>query len=143
SQLKARIIAPAVERTAAGETRGGATQRAGSWKNAPAIWTEIEVPASLPSDREGEIVAARFIGNPQICAGTVPIMAMRRDPATACARLRQQVSEFMAQRAVDLRFTVFAKPAVEKDASTGEFRATGGGTQTARPFNTHLGGDLG
>jgi len=88
-------------------------------------------------------VAARFIGNSEIGASTAPFFAMRCDPATACARLRQQVSEFVAQGAIGLRFTMFAKPAVEQHASVSALGATCRRTEASRPFDTHLGGDLG
>jgi len=83
-------------------------------------------------------MTARFISDPQLCAGTSPFLPVRCDAATARASLGEEMRDFMTQSAIDLRLAVFAKPAVEKDACMGVFGATGGGTQAARPFDAHF-----
>lgn len=80
-------------------------------------------------------MTASFIGDAELGAGVAPFLPVRRDPAPARARLREQVRQLVAQGAIDLIFTVSAKPAVEKDASVSGFRPAGGRTQASRPFH--------
>lgn len=58
----------------------------------------------LPHDAsafEGEIVAARLIGNSKICAGLMPLLTMGFDTMTTDTVLSQKMSQLVAQGALD------------------------------------------
>jgi hypothetical protein len=53
-----------------------------------------------------------FIADTKIGAGRTPFRAMRQNPATASAVLRQQMRQFVAKSAIDLSHAVFAQPRI-------------------------------
>ena len=57
-------------------------------------------------------MAALFICDTEITTCASPFRAMRRDSPTARARLREQMREFVAESAVDLRGAVRPEPAI-------------------------------
>ena len=75
-------------------------------------------------------MAARFIGDAEIGAGATPFRTVRRDAAAASALLREQVSQLVAQGAINFRLAEIAQPAIQQDAEVSVFRAAGGGTET-------------
>jgi len=62
--------------------------------------------------RERKIVRALLVPQSEIDAGAAPFLPMRRDPAASGALMREQVREFVAQRAIDLIVTEFAQARV-------------------------------
>ena len=63
-------------------------------------------------DREGQIVAARFAGDPEVGAGPSPFRTMRSDPPAPDSELREEMRQLVAQSAIDLRLAVRAEPAI-------------------------------
>ena len=142
-ELEAAVIATAIEGSATGEAGGGAPQWAGPWKVALAMGAGVKVTAPLAPKREGQIVTARFAGNPQIGAGPPPFHPVGRDATAAGAKLREQMRQLMAEGPINLSLAVSAETAVEQNARGTAFRAAGGGAKTSRPFNTNLRGQSG
>lgn len=143
SQFEAAIVAPVIKSAAAGETRRGATERAGARVIAPAMRAGIEEAALLATNREREIVAARFAFDSKVGAGPAPFGAVWGNAPAAGARLREEMRQLMAQGAIDLHLAKGAKTAVEQNTRAAVFRATGGGEKPLRPFNADLPGQCG
>jgi hypothetical protein len=78
---------------------------------------------------ERQIMAALFVPNPKVGAGAAPFFPVRRNSATAGARLREKMGQFMTQRAVNLRFAVGSEMTIQEDPGGMIFRAPGRGTQ--------------
>jgi hypothetical protein len=76
-------------------------------------------------------MAARFIRDSKVGTGAAPFQPVRRDAAAASARLREEMGQLMAQRAIDLRGAVIGQPTVERYKRGTIFGTTGGG---AEPF---------
>jgi hypothetical protein len=57
-------------------------------------------------NREGEIMTTRFVGDPEIGAGATPFQSVRRNSAAPGAKVREQMREFVTQRAIDLRLAM-------------------------------------
>jgi hypothetical protein len=51
---------------------------------------------------EGELMAARFVGNPQVSTGLAPLLPMGLDATAADAVMGEQMGEFVAERALNL-----------------------------------------
>ncbi len=115
-KLKAPVEAAAVEVAAAGEAGGGAPERAGAGKLAPAMRAEVKIAARPPGGGEGKIVTALFIRDPEIGAGAAPFHSMRRESPAPGAGLREEMRQFVAQSAIDLRFAMRAKTAIEQNS---------------------------
>jgi hypothetical protein len=56
----------------------------------------------------------RFVGDPEIVAGSAPLGSVRLDASAARAGVRQQVRKFMSQGAIDLRGAVFTKLGIQR-----------------------------
>ncbi len=143
SQFEAAIVASTVKGAAAGETGRGATERSGARIIAPTMRAGIEEAALQATNREREIVAARFAFDSKVGAGPAPFGAVWGDSPAAGARLRDEMRQFMAQGAIDLRLAKGAKTAVEQNTRAAVIRATGGGTNPCRPFDADQPGDRG
>lgn len=61
----------------------------------------------LPA-RQREIVAALFVGQPEVAAGARPLGSVRCDAAASGAVMREEVREFVAERAVHFAVAKFA-----------------------------------
>jgi hypothetical protein len=81
-------------------------------------------------------VAARFVGDPEICAGTAPFFAVRGDPPAAGPGLAKQMGQFVAEGALDLCLAKGAKPAVEQNALRFVLGAARSGAKPSRPLHT-------
>lgn len=75
-------------------------------------------------NRERQIMATRFARDAEIGARDAPFHTVRRDPLAARAKLREQMRQFVAQGAIDLRFAVSAEAAIENHPCCLKFRAT-------------------
>ena len=74
-------------------------------------------PRDLAS-RQWKIVRALFIRQPEVAAGSLPFGAMRRDPASARAFVREEMSEFVTQRPLDFRVAKGTQPRIQPDEGT-------------------------
>src|SRR5207244_5985778 len=76
-------------------------------------------PTRRSSDlRERQIVAAHFVGDVEIAAGVAPFRAVRSDSASSSfAKLREQMSELVSKRAIDLFIAVIVKQRSEEHTS--------------------------
>ena len=64
---------------------------------------------------------------------------MRRDAAAAGAELGEQMSQLVAQGAVDLRRVVLAQARIQRDEFAAIIRAPGGAEKPRVPFHLHRG----
>src|SRR5690242_11115455 len=106
SQAKARVEFTAVVCATTGKARDGTAYPADARKFLSAIWAPINEARHVSSCWEREIVAALFIRDFQIATRLLPLLAMRKNPAPARAKLREDVGEFMPQRAIDFWWMV-------------------------------------
>ena len=91
--------------------------------------TGVKVTAFLPANREGEIVTTRFALDPKVSTSAPPFRSVRRDPAPTGASLGQEVRQFVAQCAIDFRFAVRGKTAIEEDTRGAGLSTAGGGPE--------------
>ncbi len=87
------------------------------------------------ADGKGEIVAARFIANPEIAAGLPPGDAMRRDSPARRAKLREQMRQFMAQRPIDFIRAVVPQTRVQGNNVAPRIRPAGRAEEARVPFH--------
>ncbi len=95
-----------------------------------AMRTGVKITALLAANGEGEIMAARFPGDPKVGAGATPFRSVGCDPAAASAGLGEEVGQLMAQGAIDFRLAVRGEAAIEQNARVAELRPPGGGTES-------------
>ena len=67
------------------------------------------------SPGQRQIVAALFVGQPEIPAGLLPLGAVRGDAAPSDPMVREQMGEFVAQGAVNFVGAKFVEARVERD----------------------------
>jgi hypothetical protein len=89
-------------------------------------------------NREGKIMTTRFVWNPEIGAGATPFQTVGRNAAATGAKVREQVRQFVAHRAIDFRLAVEAQAAIQKHTRRGDFCATSRAAQPSRPFDFYL-----
>lgn len=83
-------------------------------------------------------MAARFIGDAEIGASASPFGAMRCDAAATDPGLRDQVSQLVAERTIDLHRSIFGQSTVQQNA-TGSYLCTARGrTQPGAPFDAYF-----
>ena len=63
--------------------------------------------------RQRQIVRALFIRQPEVAARATPLRAVRCDLAPAHALVREEVREFVTQRALDFRVAKFTQPGIQ------------------------------
>lgn len=98
----------------ASETRDRAADAADARKFPFAIRATINVARCANFGRERQIVAAHFVGDVEIAAGVAPFRAVRSDSASSFfAKLREQMSELVSKRAIDLFIAVIVKQRVQ------------------------------
>ena len=100
-QAKPWIEVAAVMFTAASKTSDDALDAADSRKVLTTIRTAINEPCRISSRGERQTMTALLVGDSQIYAGLLPFGPVRRDPPTACAKLRENVRQFMSHSSVD------------------------------------------
>lgn len=138
TQFEAFVVTPAIKGAATGKTGRAPPQPPGTPEIAPATGTGVKVAPLQPANREGQVVAARFIRDPEIGAGAAPFLPVRRDPAPSGAGLREEMRQLVAQGAIDLALAVRGQAAVENHARLVAFGATGRRAEPRRPFHAHL-----
>jgi len=80
--------------------------------------------------RKWQCVTTRFTGDSEVGTGALPFRAMRCDPASAEAEMREQVREFMSQCAVDFSRAVFLQPRIQRYNIMSKIRAAGSTAET-------------
>jgi hypothetical protein len=96
------VVFSAIVLAAAFDAGGLAAENLHAGKDRGALGAGVE---KLPHDAsafEREIMATRLIGNSEIRAGLVPLLAMGFDTVTTDAVLRQKMSQLVAQCALNL-----------------------------------------
>jgi hypothetical protein len=101
------------------------------------IWTSINETRCVTFHRKGKIVAADFIGNSQIAASFLPFLAMGQNPPPSCAKLGEEMGQFMSQRPIDFGLPVIAEPWIERDQFRTKIGATRRRLKTRIPFDAH------
>src|SRR5439155_16225609 len=101
SQSKARIEVAAIILSAAGETGDRPTDAPHPRKFLATIWATIDQPRGKRSRCKRQIMTALLVGDSQIAARDAPLAAVRQNSATASAKLRENMSEFVSQSAID------------------------------------------
>ncbi len=86
-------------------------------------------------------MTTRFSGDVEIATRASPLRPMRCDSPAASAKLREQMRELVAQRAINFRVAVRAQSRIEEDPRAAIFGTTGGGAQARRPFHLHARGE--
>ena len=108
-------VAPAIVTAAAGEAGGFSAQWAHAAQFHGAVRAAVEMAgADLPT-REREVVAALFIREAEVAAGLLPLASVGCNAAASGAVMREQVGEFVPQRAVDFSVAEIAETGVEID----------------------------
>ncbi len=72
-----------------------------SRENLATIRAAINKARRISTLCEWKIVTALFIADSQVPAGLAPFIPVRQNPAPPGAELREEMSEFVSQRAID------------------------------------------
>jgi hypothetical protein len=88
-------------RVATSETRNGAFYSTRPGKIALTMWTSVQVAPSAFVDGERKIMTAPLVRDSQVAASLSPVGAVRQDQAPTGAKLGEDMSQFMAQGAID------------------------------------------
>jgi hypothetical protein len=140
-ELEAAIVTAVIMSATTSEAGGSPSQRTGARKIALATRTLVKVTAHLTPGWEGEIMTTRFARDPEIGAGSSPFWSVGRNAPPPGAKLREQMRQLVAQRAINLGVAVSAEAAVQKNAGSREFRAPGSCAEPLRPFDAHVRGE--
>src|SRR5438045_9522781 len=100
--MKPGVEIAAVMFSTTSQTRDRATNPADARKFFFAARAYINVAPRMRLRRERQIVTTRFIRDSKIDTGLSPLRAMRRDSSPPDPPLREQMRQFMPQRALDL-----------------------------------------
>ena len=87
---------------------------------------------------EREFVAAGLVWDAKIRAGFAPFLAVGLDSAAADSVLREEVGEFMTERALDLGGGNFDELGIKNHHSVGPHRHACGGAKRGIPENANL-----
>jgi hypothetical protein len=100
-KAKALIVASAAVCAAAGETGGFATNWFHAGDLEAATGTSIAMTRGEFAARQREIVATCFAGESEFDTGFAPLPSVRGNSAAASAVVREEMREFVAQRAIN------------------------------------------
>lgn len=134
------VVTAAVVGAAAGEARNAAAEGADAADVLLAGGATVKVPGADLAAREGKVVAALFIGEAEVDAGLLPFGAVGRDAAAACAVVRQEVGEFVAEGFVDFGVAEREELRVQCDELLPVVGETGGGAHAGVPAHADTGG---
>jgi len=112
-EAETRIVASSVMRAATGETGGLTAHRLHARDLNPATGALIAMTFVQLAAWQRQIVAARFIRESEFDTGLAPLRAVGCDAAATGAMVREQMSEFVAQRAFNFIITKFAQPWIQ------------------------------
>jgi hypothetical protein len=87
---------------------------------------------------EGEFMATRLVGNSKIGASLMPLLTVRFDTMATDTVLGQKVSQFMAQRALNLRRRNLKELGIQNDHSITPHGQTSRSAEAGIPKDTHL-----
>lgn len=91
---------------------------------------------------KGQGMAALFVPDPEIAASLAPFFPVRVDPAPPRTRLRQQMRELVAERAIYLRRAVLAQARIERDELGAKISPARGRAQLRIPLDAHAQSEL-
>ena len=140
-QAEPPVVISAVMRAAAREARGRPLNQTRAREVTLAARALVKIAARLLPHWKGQRVTTRFPGDAEIATRASPLTSMRCDPPTASAKMREQMRQLVAQRAIDFRFAMRAQLRIEEDARGAIFGPTGGGAQARRPFHLYARGE--
>lgn len=100
-------------RAAAGEAGGLATNRLHARNFDPATGTSIAVTHFQLAAWQRQIVTACFIRESEFDTSLAPLHSVRCDAAASGAMVREQMSEFVPQGAVNFIVAKFAQPRIQ------------------------------
>src|SRR5437764_14622801 len=87
-------------------------------------------------------MATRFVLDAEIAAGAAPLCAVRRNAPAPRAELREQMSQLVAERAIDLGGILFAQPRIQGDQVAARIGASGGAEESRIPFHVDCAREL-
>jgi hypothetical protein len=87
-------------------------------------------------------VAARFVGNPEIAAGLSPAGAVRRDAASAAAKLSKEMGQLVTKSAIDFGGAMIAQKRIQRDQVAARIGAAGGAGKARIPFHADFPGEV-
>ena len=77
------------------------------------------------ADWKRKVVATLLVGDSEIAARSKPFISVGENSATACAELGENMRQFVAQRAINLRWVV-EQTRIQRNQSLPIISATGG-----------------
>jgi hypothetical protein len=92
---------------ATGQARNGAPDAPHSREIFFTVWALVKITSRPRSAGEGQIVTTPFSCNGEIRAGLAPFRTVRRNSPASHAELREDMSKFVAKRAIDLGTSMF------------------------------------
>ena len=110
---EARIVPPAIVRAAAAQACGTAPERLHPRERHTAACAAVMMAACHHAARQRQVVRALFIRQAEIAARLSPLRAVRCDPASARALVREEVREFVSESALDFRVAEFTQPRIQ------------------------------
>jgi hypothetical protein len=143
AQLETRIESSHIMTAATLKARDGATDSTDARKITAAIWTSVKEPPSAVADWKRQLMACGFTNDSQLATGHPPFRAMRKNAAAASARLRDQMGQFVPQRAIDFRCAVIAQARIQQDRSAARIGPPGSAAQSPVPFHMNLAAQTG
>jgi hypothetical protein len=100
-QPKTRSEFSAIMRTATGQTCNGTFDPTHARKIALATRAPVKIAPSTFANWEREIVTTLLVSNPKIATSLPPFNAMRKNPASARTKLRQDMRQLVLQSSLD------------------------------------------
>lgn len=115
AELRLGVKSSAVKFAAAFQARDGPLDRPNPGEILAAARTTIEEPPRPLFHRKREGVATLFVRDAKVATGFSPLRPMRWDASSAGAELGEEMGQFMAQGAIDLRSIMLTQARVQRD----------------------------
>jgi hypothetical protein len=140
-QPKTRVEFSAVVSATARQARDSTANAVDPREVALTIWTFIQKTPQPFGRRQGEIVTALLVPNPQMLACLTPFIAVRLYSTSTGAKLGEQMSQFVAEGALNFCGSVFMQPRVQQDQFPPIIGATRATFQAGIPFHSDFTGN--
>jgi hypothetical protein len=134
---EARVVPSAIVSAATGKAGRFASEPPDAWEFTRAAAATIQQSPGPMTNWKGKRMAARFATDPKIMTRRAPLGPVGLNPAASCARVSQQMREFVSQRPVDFSAAVFAQPRIQRDAAPAPICPAGSRLQPGFPADRY------
>ena len=138
TEPKARVEFSAIVRATTGEAGDNPSNSMHTRERCAALRTFVNETSRAPADGKWQLMATLFAIDAKIATGSAPLDAVRSDAPISGPGLRKQVRQFVSQRLLNFRGTVFVQTRVQRDEFSPPIGASGASFQTRIPFHVYL-----